>query len=215
MPDKYDAAELAKTYINGIITAFSSPLNINAAVKERQIIINDPSKGNRQTLSAVRDQFDPDTGNQKADALFTLHNPDRVAGERNRYLSPEMSEWEKIAFAAVYFKAGSDMTAANLNNPMAMRCIDAIQVIIANELRTVAGFTHPRGYELNEFATAQLTNFLKTEKLNSIAQEATITAEFTAKLQTISAPFAERRKEILGRAKIKTLTHWTRQIGKN
>ena len=64
MANTVDAADLASRYITIVEDALSNKININKAVVERQILINnnpDPNgrnKGNRADLEEVASQFD-------------------------------------------------------------------------------------------------------------------------------------------------------------
>ena len=196
-PD-FDPTALVKTYVEGLTATLANEQTVNAAVKERQMIINEPSKGtnNRGTLADNFDQFDKD-GMMQPHHEFIFHEPKRVQKEQARYTRPDMSDFEKIAFTAAYFKVGSDMVFDYMNAPKAIKCLDVIQVLVANQLAPVAGFTQPRSYQVNEFTAGMLTTIKENPaELGKRAQEIAL---FTEKLQGLAGPIIERKKEILKR----------------
>jgi hypothetical protein len=213
---------LAAHYIELLNESLSNKNAINNAVIERQILINqDPSntknKGNRASLDEVADQFD-ENGNLKKNATVSYHAMTRVNDERNNFkLQPSMGEWAKIALAAAYFKAGSDMIMENsmveaqekmsgkkmdtaqekLEGRLFTKCLSAIQLIVAAELHQVAGFKNPTGYELNDATKNKLAS-LQTDA-NRIGEQAMETARFLVQWEDEKQKLLDHRNKIAAR----------------
>jgi hypothetical protein len=179
MPDmmtENEIKDLAKAYIKKVVEALSNPEEINKAVRDRQILIKDPTKNtdNRETLQTLFDQFDPATGTKAQGATYGFHDPKRTADEAARFINPGSSDWSHVAQVAAYFK-GSELISPNKTSN---QCLDIIQIIVANELRDVFGFTEPRGYELNNDTKVKLDSLLSEKSLNLIATKTTAILQF-------------------------------------
>ncbi|MES2217950.1 MAG: hypothetical protein V4501_06030 [Pseudomonadota bacterium] len=202
MSDNFNPEELADVYMAAVIDFLDGKENINEAIMMRGIIIEDPltkgKSGNNATLDSIESHFD-DAGNRKAQvATFTYHEPDRRDREKVRFLSEELSDREKIALAAVYFTAGVIAKKGYEHNADATKCLDAIQVYVANEMRGTKLFAEPMGYKISDEFADKL-NLLK-ERAPKVAQAAQVNATFKDVLQAQFYNISLQKKAILKHA---------------
>jgi hypothetical protein len=168
----FDEVKLTQDYISSLERIFATPESINTAVKERQILIKDPAQGQdaRNTLETISDQFDPVTGNRKADATFVYHNPKRTQDELKLYTNDNWNDWTKVAVTSAYFSASSSLAMANPTNADVGKFLVAMQFVVAEALRNNFKFDGPMSYQTDS-ATQEQFGKLR-ENAPEIAQRA-------------------------------------------
>lgn len=199
------AEKFAVEYIQGLVKTLKEEKSINAAVKERQILIINPkvSNENNAKLSDVQDQFN-ENGQRKKDATFVYHSPERTETEMAYQLDTKrMSDWEKIAFVSAYFKVASDVILKNAvldpSNKKISQYVEEIRMLCANELRAVVGFKKSPGYETND-ATNQKLSYLLSQ-VKQIAKIAHENIVFSEELKAIKDEVLIHKKDIEKRSK--------------
>lgn len=142
---------------------------------------------------AYIDSVDAKGNKTKTGIPFIYKDEVRTNNEMNRYLRQEnISDWEKIALVAVYFDAGSDVILAHRSAGKIQEYMNSIQVNVAKELRSVAGFSNVPGFEPSKEMMEKLTSLLgKTKQLGE-------QAEFSILLNGQLAEIAALQKKMLG-----------------
>jgi hypothetical protein len=200
----FDATDLASKYMESILTCLQNEENINAAVLTRGIVIEDPAvkgkNGNNATLATIKDQFGPD-GNQLSGSTFTYHEPQRKEAETVRFITKDLSDREKIALASAYFTAGTEAGKKFTGNNEAMKFLDAVQILVADEMRNTKLFTKPLSYEVSNDFTTKL-NVLK-ERAPYVAQMSTANTQFKDQLQQEFYKVSLQKQEFLKRGNTK------------
>jgi len=196
--------KLASEFLMDLQKIFSNAENINEAVLDRGMLINEPGKGNVATLATVADQFDAQ-GNQIPGSLYTYHEPERRDREKANLLrSTDISDRENIALASAYFKAGIDIMQPYPGNIFVNKIINILRPTIANELRNVVGFTDGLSYTPRNDMKEKIADLLQPQNLDLLAEKIFKYYQIMPQLTQMAA-----------KAKTYADTHWEKALSKN
>jgi hypothetical protein len=120
---------------------------INRAISARRIIFDLVDINSRPTLATLINQFDSQ-GNKLKTATFRYLDKSLFESESQLYLRPtNMTDRERIALLSI-FHCAADTIFTPLNETK-RGTLQVLQIVVANRIRDVAGFTTPLGYEPN------------------------------------------------------------------
>jgi hypothetical protein len=197
----FDATKIASEYITAIMTSLQNEASINDAILTRGIIIEDPAtkgkSGNDATLATVKNQFGPD-GNQIKGTTFAYHVPERRNKERDRFISTNLNDREQIALASAYFTAGVVAGKNFTGNSEVAKFLDAVQIKVADEMRSNKLFVNPLEYQVDTDFTSKMK--ILNENAAGVAQEAIANAQFKDELQKQFYSVSLQKKSILNHA---------------
>ena len=199
----FNQVDLTTNYLTAIRDYMSNAEQINAAISIRGIIIEDPARkgksGNDATLASIQQQFGKD-GNRLPDATFAYHEPERREREKNRFLSDNLTDREQIALASVYFAAGVSATNQHAGNKAALNLLDALQVVVANELRGTTFFAPAaaQGYTVNPAVITKIQTML--DNAPQLTQAASSDARWKETLQGEFYKLSLQKQSILKQA---------------
>jgi|GEM_PF-5869099 len=167
----FTSEAVANAYVSRLSEVLNTPEGISKAVKGSGYAHPTDNRTKTATLKEIDSQFD-ENGDKKLDAVFTYHDKSRQDREVKKFLRDGMSDREQLAFVASYFEAGSDVDAryksitatdkTGVNGKLFNAWIEASQVVVARELKEVAGFKSPVGYEVKDEMQNRLTEIKET-----------------------------------------------------
>ncbi len=167
--------------------------SVNRAISNRRFIFDLRDINGRPTLATLANQFDAN-GNKLETATFRYLDETLFESESQLYLRPDnMSDRERIALLCIFHCAAADGIFTPLNQTK-RGILQVFQIVVANRIRDVAGFTAPLGYEPNP-------KMIKI--IDAMMQEA---EELFEQCQTIAALNAELTKTVPHLSELKHAT---------